>query len=124
MIDDFWGSWEWAAFEQQIRKVFPEHPIVEVPIEHPVFNSVYRIDEVMQVPAIGNYWGGRTWERDGYEAHVRGIFDDKGRLMVLINWNTDLGDAWEWAERPEYPLKFSTFAVEMGINFIVYAMSH
>ena len=124
VIDDFWGSWEWAAFEQQIRKVFPEHPIIDVPLDHPVFNAVYRIDEVMQVPAIGNYWGGRTWERDGYEAHVRGIFDDKGRLMVLINWNTDLGDAWEWAERPEYPLKFSTFAVEMGINFIVYAMSH
>ena len=124
VIDDFWGSWEWAAFEQQIRKVFPEHPIVDVPLDHPVFNAVYRIDEVLQVPAIGNYWGGRTWERDGYEAHVRGIFDDKGRLMVLINWNTDLGDAWEWAERPEYPLKFSTFAVEMGINFIVYAMSH
>ena len=124
VIDDFWGSWEWAAFEQQIRQVFPEYPIVEVPIEHPVFNSVYRIDEIMQVPAIGNFWGGRTWERDGYEAHVRGIFDDKGRLMVLINWNTDLGDAWEWAERPEYPLRFSTFAVEMGINFIVYAMSH
>ena len=88
VIDDFWGSWEWAAFEQQIRKVFPEHPIIDVPLDHPVFNAVYRIDEVMQVPAIGNYWGGRTWERDGYEAHVRGIFDEKGRLMVLINWNT------------------------------------
>ena len=124
VIDDFWGSWDWATFEQQIRQVFPEHPIIEVPLDHPVFNAVYRIDEILQVPAIGNYWGGRTWERDGYEAHVRGIFDDKGRLMVLINWNTDLGDAWEWAERPEYPLKFSTFAVEMGINFIVYAMSH
>ena len=124
VIDDFWGSWEWAAFEQQIRQVFPEHPIIEVPLDHPVFNAVYRIDEIMQVPAIGNFYGGRTWERDGYEAHVRGIFDDKGRLMVLINWNTDLGDAWEWAERPEYPLRFSTFAVEMGINFIVYAMSH
>jgi len=124
VIDDFWGSWQWANFEQQIRQVFPEFPIIEVPLEHPVFNTVYRIDEVLQVPAYGNYWGGRTWEQDGYTAHVRGIFDEKGRLMVLINWNTDLGDAWEWAERPEYPLKFSTFAVEMGINFIVYAMSH
>jgi len=124
VIDDFWGSWQWANFEQQIRQVFPEHPIIEVPLDHPVFNTVYRISEVLQVPAYGNYWGGRTWEQDGFEAHVRGIFDDKGRLMVLINWNTDLGDAWEWAERPEYPLKFSTFAVEMGINFIAYAMSH
>jgi hypothetical protein len=67
--------------------------------------------------------GGRTWERDGYEPHCRGIFDDKGRLMVVINWNTDLGDAWEWAENPLYPLQYSTYAYEMGINFIVYAMS-
>ncbi|GIT66574.1 MAG: hypothetical protein Ct9H300mP25_00460 [Acidobacteriota bacterium] len=59
---------------------------------------------------LGNYWGGRTWEQDGYTAHVRGIFDEQARLMVLKNWNTDLGDAWEWAERPEYPLKYSTFA--------------
>ena len=124
VIDDFWGSWQWANFEQQIRLVFPEHPIIDVPLDHPIFNTVYRIDEVLQVPAYGNYWGGRTWEQDGYTAHVRGIFDEQGRLMVLINWNTDLGDAWEWAERPEYPLKYSTFAVEMGINFIVYAMSH
>ncbi len=124
VIDDFWGSWQWAHFEQQIRRVFPEHPIVDIPLDHPIFNAVYRIDEILQVPAIGNFWGGRTWEQDGYEAHARGIFDEQGRLMVVINWNTDLGDAWEWAERPEYPLKFSTFAVEMGINFIVYAMSH
>ena len=107
-----------------MRLVFPDHPMFVVTIELQVFNRVYRISEVLEVSAYGNYWGGRTWEQDGFEAHVRGIFDDKGRLMVLINWNTDLGDAWEWAERPEYPLKFSTFAVEMGINFIAYAMSH
>ena len=124
VIDDFWGSWQWANFEQQIRTVFPEYAIIEIPLDHPVFNTVYRIDEILQVPAIGNHWRGRTWEQDGYEAHARGIFDEEGRLMVMINWNTDLGDAWEWAERPEYPLKFSTFAVEMGINLIVYAMSH
>src|SRR6266853_1434702 len=54
----------------------------------------------------------------------RGIFDEQGRLLVVINWNTDLGDAWEWAENPYYPLKYSTFAYQMGINFIVYSMSH
>ena len=55
---------------------------------------------------------------------VRGIHDENGRLMVIINWNTDLGDAWEWADNPRYPLKYSTYAYEMGVNFIVYAMSH
>lgn len=124
VIDDFWGSWEWANFEREIRRVLPEFPIQEMPLDHPIFNAVYRIDEILQVPAIGNHWYGRTWEQDGYTAHARGIFDHDGRLMVIINWNTDLGDAWEWFERPEYPLNYSSFAVRMGINFIVYAMSH
>jgi hypothetical protein len=124
VVDDFWGVYAFANLEQEMRRVLPEHSIVEIPSDHPIFNMVYRIDEVIQVPAIGNYYGGRTWERDGYEAFVRGIFDHKGRLMVVINGNTDLGDAWEWFERPEYPLKFSSFAVQMGVNFIVYSMSH
>ena len=63
-------------------------------------------------------------EYDGYVPRARGIFDDDGRLMVLVNWNTDLGDAWEWADHPEYPLKFSTYAFEIGINFVIYAMTH
>ena len=68
--------------------------------------------------------GSPTHELDGYNPHVRGIFDDRGRLMVLINWNTDLGDAWEWADNPRYPLRYSTYAYELGINFVIYAMSH
>jgi len=122
VVDDFWGTWEWANFEREIRRVFPDRPIVEVPLSHPIFNLVYTIDEILQVPARGNYQ--RTWERDGYEPFVRGIFDDEGRLMVLINGNTDLGDAWEWAELPDYPLVYSTYAFRMGVNFIVYAMSY
>jgi len=124
VVDDFWGAYAFANLEQEMRRVLPEHSIVEIPSDHPIFNMVYRIDEVIQVPAIGNYYGGRTWERDGYEAFVRGIFDHKGRVMVVINGNTDLGDAWEWFERPEYPLQFSSFAVQMGVNFIIYSMSH
>jgi len=52
------------------------------------------------------------------------IFDDRGQLMVVINANTDLGDAWEWAEDPFYPLDLSTFAVQLGINMIIYGMTH
>ena len=124
MIDDFWGTWEWANFESEIRRVLPEHPIVDIPLEHPIFNTVYNIEEIVQVPSIGNAQGGPTWERDGYEPQVKGIFDDDGRLMVIINWNTDIGDAWEWAESPYYPLRYSTYAIEITINIIVYAMSH
>ncbi len=123
VIDDFWGSREWARFEYQMGLVFPGRPIIELNLDHPVFSTFYDIDEILQVPAYRR-WGGRTSEQDGFVPHVRGIEDDDGRLMVMINWNTDLGDAWEWAERPDYPLEYSTFAFQMGVNMIVYAMSH
>lgn len=125
VIDDFWGSQEWRNFESQIRRVLPEFDIVEIPLDHAIFSTVYQIDEIIQVPNVGQGMaGGPTHERDGYVPHVRGIFDDRGRLMVVINWNTDLGDAWEWAEQARYPLRFSTYAYQMGANFIVYAMTH
>lgn len=124
VIDDFWGSWAWENFEEQMRRVFPERAIVEVPLAHPVFHAFYDIREVLQVPNVHQAAGGPTWESDGRVPHVRGIFDDQGRLMVLVNWNTDLGDAWEWADLAEYPLRYSTYAYEMGINFAVYAMSY
>jgi Domain of unknown function (DUF4159) len=125
IIDDFWGTREWDVFEYNIRRVLPGRPIVDLPPDHPIFSSYYKIDEVKQVPARGRGIFGRpTYEKDGYVPHVRGIYDDKGRLMVLINWNTDMGDAWEWAEDPYYPLEYSTYAFEMGANMIIYAMSH
>ena len=124
MIDDFWGSAEWANFEAEIKRVLPGYPIIEIPVNHPVFTTFYHIDEILQVPNIGRAQGGPTWQRDGITPHVRGIFDEQGRLMVMINWNTDIGDAWEWAESPYYPLRYSTYAIEITVNAIVYAMSH
>ncbi len=124
VVDDFWGSRQWANFEREMRRVFPEYTIVDIPMEHPLLRTFYRIDEVRQVP---NVWqgrtGGPTWEYDGFVPHLRGIFDDADRLMVLINWNSDLGDAWEWAEDPFYPLPFSNFAYQLGVNMIIYGMS-
>jgi hypothetical protein len=124
MIDDFWGTRDWANFEREIKRVLPEYSIVEVPLDHPVFNTVYKIEEIVQVPSLYRAQGGPTWQRDGVVPHVRGIFDESGRLMVIINWNTDIGDAWEWAEHPYYPLRYSTYAIEITVNVIVYAMSH
>ena len=125
VVDDFWGSYEWANFEAEMARVLPGRPIVDLPRDHPLFSNVYEIGELLQVPGVHNArYGDRTWERDGYVPACRGIHDDAGRLLVLINWNTDLGDAWEWAEDPYYPLRFSTFAYQLGINAIVYGMSH
>lgn len=125
VVDDFWGSREWANFEYQMARVFPGRTIEPLPMDHPLFNMVYDIDEIRQVPNVGNGTrGGPTHERDGFVPQVLGISDDDGRLMVVVNWNTDLGDAWEWAENPFYPLEYSTFAYEMGVNMIVYGLSH
>ena len=125
VIDDFWGSFEWENFELEFERILPGQKIVDIPRDHPLFNCFYNIREIVQVPNVGQgIAGGPTWEKDGYTPVLRGIFDDKGRLMVAINWNTDLGDAWEWAENPYYPLRFSTYAYQMGVNFIIYGMSH
>lgn len=126
LVDDFWGPYEWRNFEEQMRRVLPERPIEELSLDHPIFHSYYDIDEIVQVPNVGNARSGiRTHEGPGSEVpHVRGIFDEQGRLMVAINWNTDLGDAWEWSERPAYPFKYSNYAYKVAVNFIIYAMTH
>jgi hypothetical protein len=125
VVDDFWGTWEWETFQEQISRVLPGRPVVDLPPDHPLFRIFFEIDELLQVPNVQNGMaGGPTWERDGYLPHCRGIFDDDGELMVVINWNTDLGDAWEWAENPYYPLQRSTFAYQLGVNLVLYSMTH
>jgi hypothetical protein len=123
MVDDFWGTWSWEALEAQLAMVLPDHALREVPMDHPVFHAFYDIDELVQVPNVAQAGTGRTHEYDGYVAQARGIFDSNGRLMVLVNWNTDLGDAWEWADDEQYPLHFSNYAYKLGVNIVIYAMS-
>jgi len=125
VVDDFWGTYEWNDFYGQLAKIFPDREVEEVPLSHPIFHSFYDIDEILQVPNISNARrGGPTWEGDGYTPHALAIFDDARRPMVMINYNTDLGDAWEHADDPSYPHLYSGFAYRMGINFIVYSMTH
>lgn len=123
--DDFWGSREWANFQLNMHRVLPDAAIVELPISHSVFHSYYDISQLIQVPNVGNaLYSDYTYEQDGYIPHCLGILDKNERLMVIINWNTDLGDAWEWADLPGFPAKYSTYAYKIGINAIIYAMSH
>jgi hypothetical protein len=133
MVDDFWGDYQWQNFYEQIKRVFPEREPQELPLDHEIFNIVYRLKEKPQMPAIGTALEGRpwgiTWEEHGGDSrtvHYRGIFDDKGRMMVIICHNTDLGDGWE--REGEDPWYFTEFAEKkaypMGINIVVYAMTH
>ena len=124
VVDDFHGSYEWQNFYLQIKKVFPEYEPFDLPPDHPIFHCYFDIQELLQVPGLHYVYSGRTWEKDGYHPRYMGIEDDQGRLMVMINHNVDLGDAWEWAEQEAYPREFAHLAFQLGMNYIVYAMTH
>ena len=88
------------------------------------FRAIYDLDDRYQVPGAQYLWTGRTYERDGVEARWRGVYDDKGRLMVALNHNMDLGDAWEWSDDPRYPEKWASLAYRIGVNYVMYSMTH
>ena len=132
MVDDFWGERNWEHFETEVlKRVFPERTWEELPIEHGIFNCVFPLKEKPQIPNVGfatrMRGTGITWEvEDGETPHYRGIKDDKGRLMMLICHNTDLGDGWE--EEATDPYYFEEFsekkAYPLGINIVFYVMTH
>ncbi len=124
VVDDFHGTSQWNSFEESMRRVFPDRPIIEIPETDALLHILYDIDENIQIPGIQYLRSGQTYEQDGYDPHWRGIYDDEGRLMVAINWNMDLGDAWEHADVPEYPESMTALAYRYAINYIVYAMTH
>jgi hypothetical protein len=126
-VDDFWGPDQFANFEEQIGKVFPDREMVRLQLSHEVFRTFFNIEEVMQIPNQNNGCrnDGQTWQdsRDRLPG-IYGISDDEGRLMVLVTYNSDLGDAWEYMDLPCYPVKYSGQAYRMGLNFMIYAMTH
>jgi hypothetical protein len=122
MADDFHGTNEWQVFQNSMKRVFPDRPIVEIPNSDPVFHTVYDLDQRYQI--VGREHLEEGHKLDGFVAHWRGIYDDKNRLMVAASFNSDIGDSWEWADSPEYPEQFSALGIRVGINYIVYAMTH
>lgn len=124
MVDDFHGTYEWEVFMAGMSRVFPDRPVVEIDSKDAIMHVLYDLDERVQVPGIQYWYSGRIAEKDGIEPRWRGIYDDKGRIMVAICFNQDNGDAWEWADSPRYPEKYASQAYRMGINYIIYAMTH
>jgi hypothetical protein len=133
MVDDFWGEDEWYNFYYEIKRVFPNREPVELQLDHPVFHAVFDLKEKPQIPSWDAAWRGRpygiTWEprnSDTSTPHYRAIHDDNGRMMVIICFNTDLGDGWEREGEDEwYFHEFSEKkAYPLGINIVFYAMTH
>ena len=125
-FDDFHGPYEWDLTVKQLERVFPDRQIMEIEPPHPIYTCFYKIDKYPQIPGLGSFLSGRTWEKGGFVPHLRGILDDAGRVMVLINWNTDMGDGVEWSNAEEYPgyIKWTAQAYQMLINEVVYTVTH
>jgi hypothetical protein len=126
MCDDFHGQIEWDVFTASMQKVFPDRPIVDIPNGDPIFHTIYDLDDRYQVPGALFLETHLTYEKGntGKIPHWRGIYDDRGRLMVVMCHNMDLGDSWEHADNPEYPEKFSALGIRIAMNYITYSMTH
>ena len=125
IVDDFHGPDEWAEFSASMQRVFWDRPIVEIPDHDEIFHVLYDLDQRVQIPGSNAVWRGVTWEHPlGVPAHWRGVYDDEGRLVVAINFNMDLGDAWEHADDAFYPEPLTALAYQFGINYVIYSMTH
>ena len=125
MADDVHGNSEWGEFVKRIHFAFPDRPIVDLPDDDPYFHAVFDITERPQVPGQAHLSEGcKNCSDGGRGAAWRAIKDDKGRVVVAISHNSDLGDAWEFADSPYYPEKESALAIRVAVNDVIYAMTH
>jgi hypothetical protein len=124
MCDDFWGEPDWQVFLESMKRVFPDREIVDIDNADPIFHNVFDLGDRYQVPGARYLSTGVTWKCENCPAAWRGIYDDRGRLVVAMTPNSDLGDSWEWADDPRYQERFSALGIRIGVNYILYAMTH
>jgi hypothetical protein len=126
-VDDFWGDSGWALFKATMDRILPGSQAEDIPDSDPIFHLLFDLNDKFMVAnhnelmrtglPYHNYPGGTV-------AHWRGIRDAKGRIVVVMNFNSDVGDSWEWADRPEYPEKYSNLGMRISTNYAAYAMTH
>jgi len=124
MCADTWGDDQWDLLASAMKRVFPDRDFVEIPDRDPVFHVVYDLKDRYGIPGEWSLRSGVPYLNGGRVGHWRGIYDDKNRLMVVVDLNSDTSDSWEWADEPRYPEKYSAQGIRIGVNYIMYAMSH
>lgn len=122
LIDDFWGQRQWDNFYASFSQVFPDREIIELGPDHEIFHVYYDIDGPTMIPAL--YRSDEFGEQGIDFASNHAILDDEGRVMVLINWNSDMGDGWEHTYHADYPTRYANSAYRLGINYLMYSMTH
>jgi hypothetical protein len=124
LCDSFFGTLEWEGFVRGMRRIFPDRAIIDLPDSHPLFHTVYDLTAREQVPNWNALQAGVPYRADGAVPRWRAVLDDDGRAMVVIAFNNDLGDSWQWADDPGYPEKSASLGLRMSVNFAVYALTH
>ena len=124
MVDDFHGTNEWEVFKEGLQAAFPDRQIVDLDQSESIFSILNTVDTKVQVPGMQFMRSGRTYEQDGFRPTWRAVKDDKGRILVAICHNMDLGDAWEFSDDPRYPAEFAIVAHRVLQNYVTYDLSH
>jgi len=125
IVDDFHGPGEWGQFVSTLNRVFPDRSVLEIADNDEIFHVLYDLDDRQQIPGRQAVYNGVSWEHpQGMPEYWRAIKDDDGRIMVAINFNMDMGDAWEHADDAFYPEPITALAYRIGINYIIYTMTH
>src|SRR6185437_10404814 len=137
MVDDFHGQTEWNNFVAGMSKALPGREIEDIPDSDEIFHTIYDTEQRYQVPGAQYFDTGKEYEagmdtypdgkpdyRAGMTPHWRAIRDDKGRIMVAICHNMDLGDAWEVSDEARYPEKWASLAYRIAMNYFVYDLTH
>jgi len=119
--DDFHGTDEFGEFDKRVHFVFPERPLVDMPDKDPFFHAVYDLDDRYRIPGQAHVPEGKN---GGTVGHWMGMYDEKGRAGIIGWYNSDVGDSWEYADDPRYPEKYSALGIRLGVNAIIYAMTH
>jgi len=126
-LDDSHGNYEWENIAEGLHMIFPDRAIEDLPDGDEIYRVFYDLnqaDQRFQIPGTRYIWGGRPYGPDSAVPQWRAVRDDKGRVMVGICHNSDVGDAWEWADSPHYPENAASLAYRIGVNYIIYGMTH
>ncbi len=131
VVDDFWGPEQWEVFRQTMNRVLPNQPITHLAESQAVMSVLYNIREKDRtfIPGSRHLWRGsggtvQIVQPEGTTPAWLAMYDDKNRMVVAVNFNTDMADAWEFADVPYYPEAMTALAYRYGINYLIYSMTH
>ncbi len=126
-VDDFWGDSGWAVVSDIMHRILPDSTAEDIPDNDPIFHVLFDLGDKFMVANHNELMRTGLPYHAGAGANVahwRGIRDAKGRIVIVMNFNSDVGDSWEWADRPEYPEKYSNLGMRISTNYTAYAMTH